>query len=250
MARGPPFSPSASSQRGAVRVVPKALWPSVQLRLRPHPPHRALDDDRHAVGRLDLHRHRRVGQARDPDRRRRSCGGCWPPRCRSSRPARRWPGCRSPARVAAVAFGLASSMNIEKKPPVDPSARNQFSDGAVTPALLWPPLNALLPRVEIHRALDDDRHAVGRGDLGRDVGRPQGLVFLVDPDGEAAAGADAVGLDDRRARRPQVADPDGRPRCCSGSGSGRTDRTCRASRPRRGTSVVAGCSTAVSMCAA
>ena len=44
-----------------------------------------------------------------------------------------------------MAFGLASSIYIEKKPPVDPSARNQFSDGAVTPALLWPPLNALLP---------------------------------------------------------------------------------------------------------
>ena len=31
MACGPPFSPSASSHRGAVRVVPNALWPSVQL---------------------------------------------------------------------------------------------------------------------------------------------------------------------------------------------------------------------------
>ena len=85
----------------------------------------------------------------------------------------------------------------------EPVQRRRRHAGAVVPAL-----ERLAPRVEVHRALDDDRHAVGRRDLRRHVGRPQGLVFLIDPDGEAAAGADGVGLDDRRARRLQVADAD------------------------------------------
>src|SRR3954463_12420279 len=38
----------------------------------------------------------------------------------------------------AVAPGLASSRNVSKKLPVAPSAKNQSSDGLVTPALSWP----------------------------------------------------------------------------------------------------------------
>ena len=46
---------------------------------RSHPPHGALDDDRHAVGGLSPSPTPACRPGRDPRRRRRSCAGCWPP---------------------------------------------------------------------------------------------------------------------------------------------------------------------------
>ena len=61
-------------------------------------------------------------------------------RMKSASPRPRSPAGRSASTVAAVAPGLASSMNVVKKRPVAPSARNQLVDGAFTPADSWPPL--------------------------------------------------------------------------------------------------------------
>ena len=42
----------------------------------------------------------------------------------------------------ALAFGLASRMNVSKNGPVAPSARNQLVDGPLTPADSCPALNS------------------------------------------------------------------------------------------------------------
>ena len=173
-----------------VAFVPRALRAA-------RPPHRALDDDRHVVGRRQDGRHRGVGQQLrrrgTARRRRRSCGGSTARRCRSWSASCRCRAGRSPApSPRVVGSGLAIRMNMSKNAPVAPSARNQLSAGAVTPALSWPAPNAW-PPVVMYIARSTTIGTVER-DRRRDVGRRQRLAadhFVVDRDGVAAVGRDA-----------------------------------------------------------
>ena len=107
-------------------------------------------------------------------------------------------------------------MNRSKNEPLEPSARNQLTwrrrdAGAVVAGGEDAAVDG-----HVHRALDQDRHAVGRDDRGRDVGataasarsagRPTKPVSLSMLMVRAAARADGVGLGDRPADRAQEGD--------------------------------------------
>ena len=64
-------------------------------------------------------------------------------------------------------------------------------------------------RVAVHQSLDDDRHAVARGDDRRDVGRLDAW-HAVDRDGRAPVGGCGVGAQDRPAAGQEELDVDDR----------------------------------------
>ena len=143
-------------------------------------------------------------------------------------------GCRSPRPAAPPTSPSASAHRV----PVVVGARRVVR---LVPAAAGPP----------HRALDDDRHAVGRPDRRRDRRVGQARVLVVHPDVEAAVGRDRVRLHDASCRPAAGTSP----RTCASARAGVRDQheqveEAAPSPPRRGTTPCAGAVTPALSCPA
>ena len=156
--------------------------------------------------------------------------------CTSRRPQTCWRrGCTSPCRA---------------RHPPRPRPAPTASPCVVAPGELCALYHVAAAPRPPQRALDDDRHAVGRTDGRRHRGVGQPRVFVVDPDVEAAVGGDRVRLHDRRPVGQQVRRLDLRGRRSRDSRPARTGRSRAPSRLRPGTTPSAGAVTPALSCPA
>ena len=173
------------------------------------PPHRPLDDHRHVGSRREGGGDGGVGQrgALLVDPHREATGGRHGVRPRHHRPIG--------LEIARLHRGRLVARVGQEEEEVEEGAGGPF--GKVPGARRGGHGGALVAGPEqlpadgsVHGALDDDRHAVGDGDRGRDFGSGQGGVLLIHPDRPSAARRHRVGLQERRrGRRQQIAHGDG-----------------------------------------
>ncbi len=174
----------------------------VPARERPGPPHRALGHHRHVVEHAQRRADRRVGQLGPfevhPDV--------------EAAVGRDVVGARDHRAVGLEVAGLElrdlrggvgdQEEQVEERPG-RALAEEPLERGRLDAHALVPGPEQLRPHRAVHRPLDDDRHVVGHGDGGRELGLVERRVLGVDPDVEAAARRHGVGLDDGRGRRGQ-----------------------------------------------